>query len=312
MKQRTVSNERLAKQANRKALASILAAIVASSLLGWAGSWKGNLVCGIPVFALAIGLAFVIQWIAFVPAFLLQTERFFDITGSLTYGLIVCCALLSTATVDPRSVLLFLLVAIWAARLGYFLFKRVRSVGKDARFDAIKPSRAQFLMTWTLQGLWVSFTLAAALAAMTSGTRKPLGWAALIGALIWCLGFGIEAMADVQKSRFRTNPANKGHFIQTGLWAWSRHPNYFGEIVLWVGIAIIATPVLREWQMAMWVSPVFVMLLLTQVSGVPMLEKRADETWGGRPEYELYKRHTPRLVLRPPRRVARSSQAKHP
>ena len=113
------------------------------------------------------------------------------------------------------------------------------------------------------------------------------------------LGFAFEAVADSQKSRFRADPANKGRFIHTGLWAWSRHPNYFGEIVLWIGVAIIALPVLRGWQWVTLISPVFVTLLLTRVSGVPMLEKRADEKWGGQEDYEAYKERTPVLVPRP-------------
>ena len=110
-------------------------------------------------------------------------------------------------------------------------------------------------------------------------------------------------MADLQKSRFRADPANRGRFISTGVWAWSRHPNYFGEIVIWVGVFVIAAPVLRGWQWVGILSPVFVTLLLTRVSGIPLLEKRADRQWGGRPEYEAYKARTSVLVPRPPRRA---------
>jgi steroid 5-alpha reductase family enzyme len=127
----------------------------------------------------------------------------------------------------------------------------------------------------------------------------------VLGVLVWIAGFGIEAVADRQKSRFRADPANKGRFIRSGLWAWSRHPNYFGEIVLWVGVAIIAVPVLQGWQWVTLISPVFVTLLLTRVSGVPLLEKKADATWGGQPDYEAYKASTPVLVPRPPQEPPR-------
>ena len=152
------------------------------------------------------------------------------------------------------------------------------------------------MLTWTLQGLWVSLTLAAALAAVTSNEPKGLDVFAYIGLAVWVLGFTLEAVADLQKSRFRADSANKGSFIASGLWAISRHPNYFGEITLWTGIAIIALPVLQGWQFVTLISPVFVYLLISRVSGVPLLEKKADATWGGREAYEAYKRRTPVLV----------------
>jgi len=107
-----------------------------------------------------------------------------------------------------------------------------------------------------------------------------------------------EVVADTQKSRFNTDPANKGKFIQSGLWSRSRHPNYFGEIVLWIGIAIIAVPVLQGWQWIAMISPLFVTLLLTRVSGVPLLEKKAGKKWGGQVDYEEYKKNTPVLIPR--------------
>lgn len=123
----------------------------------------------------------------------------------------------------------------------------------------------------------------------------------LLGVIAWIIGFGIEVVADLQKSRFRDRPENKDRFISGGLWSWSRHPNYFGEILLWLGIALIALPALRGWQLVTLLSPAFVFLLITRVSGVPLLEARAEERWGGRPEYEEYKARTPVLVPFPPR-----------
>ncbi len=287
------------KKADRDALVALPIIILIGLGLAWAGSQGGASVFGIPVFALSVGLAFLIQWLAFIPAYLLQTERFFDLTGSITYISVTTIAVLLSSVVDGRSILLMALVVIWAARLGTFLFRRIHQAGKDDRFDQIKPSFIRFLNVWTLQGLWVTFTLAAALAAITTTTRKELGLFALIGFLIWVFGFAIEVAADTQKSRFRANPENKGKFIHTGLWARSRHPNYFGEIVLWIGVAVIALPVLRGWQWVTLISPIFVFLLLTRVSGVPMLEKKADKKWGGQADYEAYKEHTPVLIPRP-------------
>ena len=287
--------------AERNSLIALPVVILVGLGVALAGSQGGSQVAGMPVFALGVAVAFVIQWIAFIPAYLQQNEGFFDLTGSLTYVTVAILAVLLSSTIDGRSILLLVLVLIWAGRLGTFLFRRIKKAGKDARFDEIKPSFLRFLMTWTIQGLWVTLTLAAALAAITTTTRQGLGMFALIGALVWVFGFAIEATADAQKNRFRADPANKGKFIHTGLWAWSRHPNYFGEIVLWIGVAIIALPVLRGWQWVTLISPVFVALLITRISGVPMLEKRADEKWGGQEDYEDYKARTPVLIPRPPR-----------
>jgi len=287
------------KQTDRNALLTFAIVVLVGLGVALAGSQGGASVFGIPIFALAVGLAFVIQWLAFIPAYLRQDESFFDLTGSLTYITVTILAVALSPVVDGRSILLLALVVIWAARLGTFLFRRVRKAGKDARFDDITPSFIRFLNTWTLQGLWITFTLAAALAAITTNTRKELGLFAVAGFLVWLFGFAMEVVADLQKSRFRADPKNKGKFINTGLWAWSRHPNYFGEIVLWVGVAIIALPVLRGWQWITLISPVFVALLITRISGVPILEKRADEKWGGQQDYEAYKAQTPVLIPRP-------------
>lgn len=288
------------KKEDRNVLVALAVIVLAAVAVAWAGSQGGATLVGIPIFALGVGIAFIIQWLAFIPAYVLQSERFYDLTGSITYISVTLGAVLLSPVVDNRSVLLLAPVLIWATRLGTFLFGRILKAGKDERFDELKPSFLKFLNTWTLQGLWVTFTLSAALAGITTTTRKPLGVFALIGFLLWAFGFGIELLADAQKSAFRADPENKGRFIHTGLWAWSRHPNYFGEIVLWVGVAFIALPVLRGWQWVTLISPVFVTVLLTRVSGLPILEKKADERWGGQDDYEAYKERTPVLVPRPP------------
>ena len=283
---------------DRNALLVFPILIIIGLFVALAGSQAGSKVGSIPVFALSVGLAFLIQWLAFIPAFWLQTEKFFDLTGSITYISVISVAAFLSAGLDARSILLWALVVIWATRLGTFLFRRIRKAGKDDRFDDIKPSFIRFLNVWTIQGLWVTFTMAAALIAITTTNHKPLDFFAIIGLLVWVIGFSIEVAADAQKSRFNANPENKGKFIQTGLWSRSRHPNYFGEIVLWVGVAIIALPVLQGWQWIALISPIFVTLLLTRVSGIPLLEKKADQKWGGQEDYEAYKQNTPVLILR--------------
>lgn len=290
------------KKPDRNALVALPVVLAIAALVALAGSQGGSTVGSLPVFALCVIVAFAIQWVAFVPAYVLQSERFFDLTGGLTYITVAVVAVLFSDAPDARSYLLLAMVVIWAVRLASYLFLRIRRAGADTRFDAIKPSFPRFLNTWTLQGLWVTLTLAAALAAITTTERVGIGTVTAIGMLVWVAGFGVEVVADAQKSRFRADPANKGRFIHTGLWSWSRHPNYFGEILLWVGVAIVALPVLRGWQWVTLISPVFVALLLLRVSGVPLLEKSADKKWGGQLDYEAYKHRTSLLVPRPPRR----------
>ena len=287
-------------KSDRRAIIALPIILLVAALIAWAGSQGGYTVSGIAIFALCIAFAFILQWIAFIPAYILQTEKFYDLMGSITYLSVTFIAVLLSPVVDTRSWLLLGIISIWTIRLGVFLFLRIRAAGEDRRFRDIKPSFARFLLTWTVQGLWVSLTIAAALAAITTTTRLNLGLIGLLGFLVWLIGFGIEVVADQQKSRFREDPENAGKFINTGLWSWSRHPNYFGEIVLWIGVAIIAISVLSGWQWLTLVSPLFVVILLTRVSGVPMLERRADEKWGGQADYEEYKARTSLLLLKPP------------
>jgi steroid 5-alpha reductase family enzyme len=262
-----------------------------------AGSHTGANWLGWPVFALCAGLAFALQWLAFVPAWRLQTESFYDLTGALTYLSVVWLAVALTPGQSASSLLLAACISLWALRLGSFLFLRIRADGKDSRFDQIKPYASRFLFTWTLQGLWVVITAGCALAAITSGRMPEMGLPGLLGLTLWALGFTIEVVADSQKRRFR-HTHGAGRFIDSGLWARSRHPNYFGEVMLWLGIALMALPALQGWQWATLISPVFVFVLLTRVSGIPLLERKAERRWGQDPDWQAYKARTPALVPR--------------
>ncbi len=286
----------------KKVIASgavIVGCLLVAAGVVWAGGRDGQALWGLPILGWCAALAFVVQWIAFVPAFARQTERFYDLTGSVTYVTLTLFALFGAGAGDPRSWILASLVTVWAARLGTFLFRRVLADGSDARFDDIKPSAPRFLVAWTLQGLWVFLTLSAALIAITSVDPAPLGARDALGVSIWLAGFAIEVVADRQKRSFRAS--SPGHFVDTGLWAWSRHPNYFGEIVLWTGVALSASSTFSGWQWVGVISPLFVAFLLTRVSGIPILERRADERWGDDPRYQRYKARTPVLIPRPPR-----------
>lgn len=283
------------------AVATVVATGVAASV-AWALGQDGHTVLGVPAMIWCAALAFGIQWLAFVPAWVRRTEHFYDLTGSLTYISVLLFGLAMAPTVHLRSAVLSGLIMVWALRLGTFLFARVRRAGHDTRFVTLMANPVRFFMTWTLQGLWVFLTLAAALTCILSPAQPALGAVDGLGLALWAAGFGIEVVADRQKGRFRADPANRGKFITTGLWGWSRHPNYFGEILLWVGIALTASSAMQGWQWVGLISPLFVFVLLNYISGIPLLEEQAEQRWGGEPEYEAYKQSTPVLFLSPPQR----------
>lgn len=281
------------------ALGALLA--LAGSQHGWTLAASGD-APGLPGFALAVLIAFVVQWLAYVPAAIAKTDRFFDLTGSLTYISVTIALVVLSPSLDARDMILAAVVVVWAARLGSFLFVRNIRSGGDDRFDEIMQSKLRFFMVWTLQGLWVSLTAAAAWIALSSSHTAPLNWTTWVGLALWVAGFTIEVTADVQKSRFRAEPQNRGRFIDSGLWSLSRHPNYFGEILLWIGVLVIAAPTLQGWQWVALMSPVFVVLLLTRVSGIPTLEKKAAKKWGDDPEYRAYRARTSTLIPLPRKR----------
>lgn len=290
----------MAERSNKQIIAAIAIAIAIGAIISFAGSDGGDHIDAIPVFALCGALAFAINWLAFIPAALSQTEHYYDLVGGITYISVTATAVLLSSELDLRATLVAAMVLFWSLRLATFLFRRISRSGGDDRFDDIKNRPLRFFMAWTIQGLWVLLTAAAALAIITGGEREPLGAVGIVGIVVWSIGILIEIIADGQKSKFRNSPGNKDKFINVGLWAWSRHPNYFGEIVLWTGIAIIAVPILHGWQWATLISPVFVAFLLIKVSGIPLLETKADERWGDQDDYESYKRRTPVLIPKPP------------
>ena len=284
-----------------KPLVGIIVILLMSSALIVAGSQGSVYVPRVPLFAICAGIGFIMHWLVFIPSYYFQTEHYFDLTGSLSYISAVTVAVLMHPLLDLRGLLIAILIAIWAIRLGRFLFLRVKKAGHDRRFTELKTRFWRYLFTWTLGGAWVFITMAAALASITSMTQRPLGIWVGIGLLFWIVGFSIEVIADRQKTEFRKDASNAEQFITTGLWKYSRHPNYFGEIVRWLCIAIIAFPTLVGWQYAALVSPIFVTFLLIKVSGVKLLEESGQKRWGSDPSYQKYIANTSVLLPMPNR-----------
>ena len=279
---------------------AIALCILTAYLVAIAASVDGIFFSGIPIILLCAIVSFVTHWMIAVPSLITSSEKYFDFTGMVATLLVVLTAMFallsSGAEASIRSVFVASFVSVWTLRLGIFLYKRIVKAGEDSRFRDIKKSIPKFLMTWTLSALWVFLTTVNAITLIALNPLEPIGIFFIMGALLWLLGFGFEVIADRQKKHFSEQPKNEGRFITQGLWSVSRHPNYFGEIILWAGIAIISLPFLSGWQYVTLVSPVFVFLLLTRISGLPFLEDKAEKKWGEDKDYIEYKKRTPILV----------------
>lgn len=268
------------------------------SVLSFAVSYGIAHLTGSVIVKNAVLLAYVIHWIAYIPAYVFQTEKFYDLTGSITYLSVVWFVFLSTyqsISLNFGNLILVLLISIWTIRLGLFLFMRIHKAGEDKRFRTIKTSASQFFMTFTLSGLWVTLCSMCALVAISSPEGLVMNALTYVGIILFIIGFGIEIVADNQKTAFRSIEANKDSFITSGLWSKSRHPNYFGEVLLWFAIAVISFSSLEGLQLITLISPVFTYILLVYVSGVRMLEDMNDKKWADNEQYKSYKKNTPML-----------------
>ena len=285
-----------------KSLIGITMSLIFAASILLAGSQGSLSVNGLPLFAVCGAIGFILHWAIFIPSYAFQTEHYFDLTGSLSYITTVIVAAALSPSLDIRDLIICAMILVWAVRLGSFLFWRIKKDGQDKRFIVMKTKFTWFLLTWTLGGLWVLVTMAAGLAALTSNTTVELGILGYVGITLWLFGFAVEVIADNQKRQFKKDPNNRDRFITSGLWSWSQHPNYFGEITLWLGLALLTYPVLSGWQLVTLISPIFVYLLLTRLSGIPTLDRLAKEKWGSDSDYKAYVQATSKLMLAPPKK----------
>ena len=279
-----------------KNIIAITVFLICISLINVAGQNIEIEIRGMNAFTFILIIAVLLQVIFFIPSFLLKTEKYYDLVGSLTYITTISLAYFSVENKTMIDSIIYFYVMVWALRLGIYLFRRVRNDGKDVRFEKAKRHFFWFLQYWMGQALWVSLTACAAIIAILSPEEDTLPVLAMVGMALWLSGFAIESISDYQKRVFRKENNPSKSFIHTGLWARSRHPNYFGEITLWTGIAVIALNTLNGIEYVTLISPVFVYILLTRMSGVNLLERIADERYGHLEEYQRYKRNTPVLV----------------
>jgi len=269
--------------------------LVITYLIALASSYNVIDTNNIPITLVCFLITFLIHYVVFIPSFIFKTERFFDITGSITFLSVIFYIFYNRNLEDFNysGIILLVLIGLWTLRLGLFLFYRVIKDGKDKRFDELKTNFLKFMTVWTMSGTWVFITASPAIAALSSNKINDNLIFITIGSLLWVLGFIIEVISDRQKRKFKKK--NNDGYITSGLWAYSRHPNYVGEIMLWTGITIISFPSLEGFQLITLISPVFVYLLLTKVSGLNILEENADKKWGKEQAYRDYKNNTPLL-----------------
>ena len=285
------------KKEIRSALTSIVF-LFCIYLLSFLGSNIESTIQSINSFSFLLLLSIVVQISFFIPSFLMKTEKLYDLIGSSTYVIVVSISYLSVENKTTTDTIIFLFIILWGVRLGTYLFLRIQRDSEDVRFEKAKRKFFWFLQYWMGQALWVSITSCAAVIAILKPENDNLNIFLIVGVLVWIIGFSIEVIADKQKSNFKKNQNTKDNFISTGLWSKSRHPNYFGEITLWIGMYIISIPSLSNLEYLTILSPLFVYILLTRMSGINMLEKIADERYGHLEKYFKYKENTPVLFLK--------------
>ena len=286
---------------NIKDYISVIIAFFIGALIAIGGSQNGAQYHGYPILFICLMISFVLHWIAFIPAYLARTEKFYDIAGTVAYLSVLATAsyltmISSNNNLQLRSIIAIILVLIWALRLGIFLFVRVLKAGEDRRFREVKQNFSKFLVWWSVSALWVFLTAANALTMIINNVSFTDDFYFYFGLSLWFIGFSFEAIADEQKRRFKSDKKNKDAFISTGLWGLSRHPNYFGEITLWTGITVMGISTFEGMNYLAIFSPIFSYILLVYVSGVRMLEYRGHKKWGHLDEYNSYKKNTPKLI----------------
>ena len=240
-------------------------------------------------FLIAIIVSLAINIILFIPAFIFKTDKLTDLSYSLSF-IALSIIMFLTSEMTLFHIILLSIILLWAIRLGTYLLIRIQKMKKDSRFDGVRENFFKFLKFWLLQAIAVWVILLPSIA--TFSIESPiLNILAYVGLAIYLLGLIIESFADYQKYTFINNEDNKGMWIDSGLWKYSRHPNYLGEMMVWIGVYIFTLSSLTgRLPFIMLASPLFIILLLIFGSGIPMLEKSANKRWGDNPKYQEYKK----------------------
>jgi len=248
-----------------------------------------------------LGFSVVFNMVMFLIAFRNKTDKLTDISYAVTFaGLVIYNMFVASELTTYKWILAFMIM-LWSVRIGMYLFIRINRTGKDRRFDGMRENFWRFSGFWLIQGITVWAVLISSSLYFNSGT-KPITAFMIVGVVLWLIGLVVEAVADWQKFQFIQNKKNKDKWIQSGIWKYSRHPNYFGEIMVWFGVYVfVVSGLTGSEQLFAMASPLFITFLLLFVSGVPLLEKSADAKWGKEPAYKKYKKSTSILLPLPPK-----------
>jgi len=237
-------------------------------------------------------ISVLIQAVFFTFAYINTTDKVTDFSYSLSFVILALVFTLAGRAFQPLQLIVAALVVIWGIRLGSYLFIRILRIGKDDRFDDKRGNFKRFLGFWILQALTVWLVMMPAVAALSLPGGLSFSPLTTLGLILWIIGFFMETVSDHQKFVFKSDKANRNRWIETGLWKISRHPNYFGESLLWWSLFLIVLPSFRGALYLTVIGPVFLTLLLLFVSGIPLLEKSADRKYGDDPAYRSYKKRT--------------------
>jgi len=250
---------------------------------------------------LALIISLIIQIIFFSIAASLRTDKVTDLSYGLSFILISWIIFLIKQQFSVFNIILLMMITFWGIRLITYLFIRINKIGKDKRFDGIRENFAKFAVFWTFQAISIWIILLPATISLSNQVNNKKVVLSFIGLFIWGIGLLIETTADWQKFVFKNDPKNKGKWISTGIWKYSRHPNYFGEMLCWWGIFIFVLPNFSGLQYLSIIGPLFITFILLFVSGVPILEKKYELRYKDNPNYQKYKQRTNLLVPLPPK-----------
>ena len=249
--------------------------------------------------AASLVISLIINMAFFAFAALLRTDKVTDLSYSLSFFIMAPILLFSAGRPIPGgSAIVASAIMIWALRLGTYLFRRILVMKNDERFDDKRDDFFAFLRFWILQTVVAWLVMLPYALVLTQPDAVYPAAMFVPGLLIFTSGLILETISDRQKFRFRSNPENRNRWMDRGLWSRSRHPNYFGEILLWWGLFITVLPNLRGWMLLAALGPVALSLLITFVSGVPILEKSAEKRYGDNPEFRKYRDSTPKMIPR--------------